>query len=260
MIAKLLQYDAALFLWLREATRSGWGDDFFPWITELDNFWIPLALLWLFLLIFQGARGRRTAWLIVIAVILADQISSGMLKEWVERVRPCHALEGVTPHMPQARSPSFPSGHATNSFAVTVIMGLGLGRAWWSGLAVAAAISFSRIYVGVHYPLDVLAGALLGTGLALLIHEAIPPGFAWSLARLLRVRRRKSAPPGNSQVPNEMDRYREAGIERETYVTGTGKERPDSGAARDAPGAAPLRGRRGRGVGGGDLRLRAGLE
>jgi membrane-associated phospholipid phosphatase len=176
---RIIEIDGALFLWLREATRSTLGDLFFPWITDLDHFRIAILAGWLLLMVFGKFRGRKAGILLVVTLILTDQISSSLLKEWVGRVRPCFDLEGpvslVEPMISQSHSPSFPSGHATNSVGGAFVLALTLRRWWWSGLILAGLISFSRIYVGVHYPLDVLCGILLGAGIALVLHSGIGP-------------------------------------------------------------------------------------
>jgi undecaprenyl-diphosphatase len=169
---QILTWDGLLFLWLREATRTGWGDHFFPWLTDLDNFRIPILVGWLLLMIFGGRRGRKAGILLILTLILTDQSSSSLLKEWVGRIRPCFALQGVEPLIRQSHSPSFPSSHAANSVGGAMILALCLGRWWWSGMLLAGAISFSRVYVGVHYPLDLLGGALLGAGIALMLFAA----------------------------------------------------------------------------------------
>lgn len=166
----LLLWDEGLFIGLRAATRSGLGDAFYPWLTDLDNFRIPLLVLWLALVLFAGRKGRVAALLLIVVVALTDQVTASILKPWVGRVRPCFALDGVDLLIPQSRSPSFPSSHAANGFGAALFLALRLGRGWWAGLFLAALISFSRIYVGVHYPLDALGGACLGAGTALLVH------------------------------------------------------------------------------------------
>jgi undecaprenyl-diphosphatase len=165
----ILEWDRELFLWLQDAARTSWGDVFFPWLTDADHFRIPLVIFWVLLMILGGGRGRKLGILLVVSVLLTDQISASVLKPWVDRIRPCFALEDVALLIPQSRSPSFPSSHAANSFGVAVLVGLALGRWGWTALLLALAISFSRVYVGVHYPLDVTAGALLGAGIGCLI-------------------------------------------------------------------------------------------
>ena len=110
----------------------------------------------------------------------ADLISFGV-KHLVGRERPSSALAQADP-LVHASGPSFPSGHATTAFAGAVMLACLVGRAVPVLFALATAIAFSRVYVGVHYPSDVLAGAVLGTTVAV------------ATVALLRALRRPSAP------------------------------------------------------------------
>ena len=112
MVDLLSRWDEALLLWIHHGWRCRLGDQFFPWITSADQFVLPLALLWAGLLLFGGRGGRRLALLLVLCLVVTDQISSQLIKPWVDRTRPCFALGGVSALIPQPHSPSFPSGHA----------------------------------------------------------------------------------------------------------------------------------------------------
>jgi undecaprenyl-diphosphatase len=101
------------------------------------------------------------------AAILFAESLSGLLKEAVERDRP--PLSNPDPE-PIVRLPdtfSFPSGHATVSFACATTLALAVPRLAWPLYTLAVLISFSRVYAGVHYPADVLAGAVLGVAIAI---------------------------------------------------------------------------------------------
>ncbi|MBK8230517.1 MAG: phosphatase PAP2 family protein [Candidatus Eisenbacteria bacterium] len=110
-----------------------------------------------------GAKGRRAAITLVFVILVADQLSATLLKPWFDRVRPCFALDEVRLLLPrQARSPSFPSSHATNAFAAAVVLWPVSRALRWAALVLAALVAYSRVYVGVHYPSDILGGAILG--------------------------------------------------------------------------------------------------
>jgi len=116
--------------------------------------------------------GWKQLWFIVpavaVLVLLTDQISYHLFKETVQRYRPCHNLDfGHLVHVVTkcGGQHGYLSGHATNSFGVAIFAGILLGdpRWKWGLLAWAGIVAYSRIYVGVHYPGDIISGAILGT-------------------------------------------------------------------------------------------------
>jgi undecaprenyl-diphosphatase len=132
------------------------------WLSRIGSFglvWLALGLLL--------AVGRRSARPFVL-VLLADAAGYGastMIKAVVGERRP----HGYDPLVALPHSSSFPSGHATMSFACATVLSVLEPRAAPLLFALAAAIAYSRLYLGVHWPLDVLAGAALGVATALLL-------------------------------------------------------------------------------------------
>lgn len=130
--------------------------------------WIPLYLA---ILIYLGIKYKRKFLIIVLFIILAatlaDQISV-LIKNLVERLRPCHEpeLQGLV-HLVKGECGgmySFVSSHATNSFNVALISLLLIKKRWFtiSIILWALVVGYSRIYLGVHYPGDVICGSILG--------------------------------------------------------------------------------------------------
>jgi membrane-associated phospholipid phosphatase len=145
-------------------------------------------------------RSRRVFPLVALAAALSFFVASGLnaaLKALVDRSRPPDAI-GFDALVGVPASPSFPSGHAMSAFAVAGAVALLAPRLRWPVLGLAAVIGFSRVYLGVHFWLDVLAGATLGLAIGLLL--------AWSLRRW-RSRHAGAAsaagtgPPGWATVP-----------------------------------------------------------
>ena len=162
-LSSFASLDVALFRWANEVAHSPLFDAFFLWLTKPPYRVVLFLLLWGALMVWGGRKGRRAGILLIFVVLAADQLSSSLIKPWIDRVRPCFALDGVRLLLPrQAHSGSFPSSHAVNSFAVAVV--LFSVRRWlgWVAIGVAILVSYSRIYVGVHYPSDSVGGAILG--------------------------------------------------------------------------------------------------
>ncbi|NIP44651.1 MAG: phosphatase PAP2 family protein [candidate division Zixibacteria bacterium] len=131
--------------------------------------------------IFGGKYGRITALLLVLTVILTDQASSGIIKPLVGRMRPCKMLEGLHVLIDCSSGKSFPSGHATNSFGQAAIWVWRYPKYKWFFIISASVIALSRIFVGVHYPFDVLVGAILGTICGLIVF------LIWTFAKRIKV-------------------------------------------------------------------------
>jgi len=177
----LESWDKDLFLALNGAHSSFW--DTIMWWSSDKFIWIPVYLLFLYLL-WRQYRGK--IWLIMIfaalLIFLSDQISVHLFKDVFHRLRPCHdpALDGMV-HIVNGKcggSYGFYSSHASNIFAIAVFVislykrhcpSLILGIFLWAGL-----IIYSRIYLGVHYPGDVIVGAIAGSFLG------------WIVARFLK--------------------------------------------------------------------------
>lgn len=166
MLEKL---DISLFSYINQGLSS----DFLDFVLvpiRYEKFWIPF---YVFLLVFILMNISKYYWFSLIVIFgtigTADIVSSHIIKPLVERPRPCHSnsgMENVNFRVRCGVGYSFTSSHATNHFATATILFLVLGglRKKWMYLLFlwAGAISFAQVYVGVHYPIDILAGTLLG--------------------------------------------------------------------------------------------------
>jgi len=151
--------------------------------------WFPLYIL---LFIYLAYKYKFKAWIIVVLAIasigLADGISSHFLKPFVERLRPCNVPELINAVVLRINHCSggfsFPSSHAANHFALATFLGLALkqeSKGFLSiGLIWAGIISFAQVYVGVHFPIDVFFGGLLGLVIGIFLYK-LP--FKWLVAK-----------------------------------------------------------------------------
>ena len=159
----LLGWDVKVFYLINGTLQNGIFDLLMPILTNLHNWRVPLGGVWIALIIKGGKRERWIAGTAVLALFLSDQLSSHFLKPLLSRVRPCHVLSGVRLLVGCPHSYSLPSSHAANCFSIATLFSLEYRRVVLPLMGVALLISYSRIYVGVHYPFDVLSGALLGS-------------------------------------------------------------------------------------------------
>lgn len=163
MLDFLYQLDLNIFYFINHTIANPVFDKFFVFITDIKNWFLAYVILWLILFFKGGRLGKIAAIGVLFLIAASDQISSSLLKSLFERVRPCNALSDVRLLVGSTSSFSFPSSHAVNNFAVAVYFSVLFPRYKWILLISAALIAFSRPYVGVHYPSDILGGALIGS-------------------------------------------------------------------------------------------------
>jgi undecaprenyl-diphosphatase len=163
-----LQSDHDLFL-LLNGVHTHWLDVVMYWVTFKFT-WIPLYMLLLAVTIrTEHKRSIAIIVTVIAAVVLADKITSGLMKPYFMRLRPCHdpSFTGLIHEVGNCGGLfGFASSHASTSFAVAVTWFLLLREkvrhmGWL--LLWAALYAYSRVYVGVHYPGDILVGALIGS-------------------------------------------------------------------------------------------------
>ena len=170
MLEQIIQFDQELFLLI----NRGLGNTVFDWLLPILRNPFTWSPLYLFLIIFFIKHYGKTGILIVACTLItfgiSDATSSHLIKKSVKRVRPCNDVVFKSEVTLRARCGSgfsFTSSHATNHFAMAMFWIVLFRRKWrhalWLCLVWAISISFSQIYVGVHYPLDILSGAIIGT-------------------------------------------------------------------------------------------------
>ncbi|CUU05565.1 undecaprenyl-diphosphatase [Armatimonadetes bacterium GBS] len=159
----LLHWDEQLFFWIFEGWRADWLTPVMVFLSDALKSLparVGVLLFWGWM-VWRGGKLRQFALLLVPVLILTNE-TSDWLKAWVGRERPCVALP-IEPITGRLTSGSFPSAHAANMGAVVALAGAigGWRQAlYWGWLPLM--VGLSRVYVGVHYPSDVLGGWLLG--------------------------------------------------------------------------------------------------
>lgn len=187
----LVEWDKQLF----ELLNGQWHNDFLDTVMPYwrsKKAWIPVYVV---LAIFFVMRYRKNSLFIFLSigllVLLADQTSSHLIKPSVERLRPCNdtSLEQIRTLVQCGNGFSFTSSHASNHFGLSMFLFLVLpsprSRMLGSILFLwAASIAYGQVYVGVHFPLDILAGACLGMTLGFLVYRVFYLKVLYSLAWL----------------------------------------------------------------------------
>jgi len=172
----LVTLDLNMWYYLHVSWRNAFLDALIPYVRNQFT-WAPL---YLFLLIFMpyNFRWKGVIWLagFLLCFALADSISASVLKPIIQRVRPCNdprLAEYLHLIVPRSYGYSFPSSHAANHFALGTFMMVTLHQRlrwfWPIPMLWAAIISYAQVYVGVHFPVDVICGGLLGAGIGLVV-------------------------------------------------------------------------------------------
>lgn len=159
----ITRLDAGTLLFIQDTIRNPVLTPVFMAITVLGNG----AAVWILMSLGMAASGktRKTALMCAAALLVSLLINNIVLKNMVGRIRPYDAIEGLIPLIGKPRDYSFPSGHTGSSFAAAWVLYRRLPkRLGIPALALAGLIGISRLYLGVHYPTDVLFGVLSGIG------------------------------------------------------------------------------------------------
>lgn len=171
MIDWLNNCDQAFFLFLNRTLANPISDLIMPVVTSDDLLRIVYALA-MILLLCKG--DRRLRWLVLfsaMALVVTDQLSSHLLKPLFERVRPCHVLDNINLLVGCGGGYAMPSSHAANAFGQAALFSFCTRQLRWYLWIFAGMVAISRVFVGVHYPGDILVGAALGIGAGWLLYR-----------------------------------------------------------------------------------------
>ena len=175
----IFNFDSSILLWIQNSVRADFATPIVKIITHMGDkgiFWILLTLA---LLIYPNRKTRRLGVFCGAAMVFGLVVTNLIIKNWVARVRPYdidHPLfQRLILIVGAEHDYSFPSGHTTNSLACAWVLFKKAPKKWGvAALVLAILISLSRLYVGIHYPTDVLGGAVIGIGSACLSIWLVP--------------------------------------------------------------------------------------
>ncbi|MBI4327911.1 MAG: glycosyltransferase family 39 protein [Chloroflexi bacterium] len=190
----LAALDNALFRFINLRLSNGFLDGLMPFFAW-NRFFVPAVSILAIALLWKGGfKGRLFVGLILLVVAVGDAVICSSLKEAIGRARPFNDIAEAHVLVGRGGSGSMPSGHAANWFAVAMVAFIYYRKSIWFMLPVALTVAFSRVYTGVHYPGDVLAGAALGSAYA--------AGMVWLMNGLWRWGGRRWFPLWWAQRPS----------------------------------------------------------
>lgn len=158
----LYSIDLTVFYFFNHTISTPFLDKFFSLITNVNSWYIAYVILLLISMIKGGRKGRIVALGVLILIAITDQVSHQLIKEYFHRLRPCVTLKDAITPLGCTGSFSFPSNHAFNNFAAAVFVYKFFPKLKWALFITAILVSISRVYLGLHYPSDILGGAIFG--------------------------------------------------------------------------------------------------
>ena len=155
--------DMNLIKWIHQYFSNTLFDIFMPIITNKKNWTLPIIVLIFLLGFFSGPKGKISLAVLIISLSFTDAICAQILKPFFERIRPSHLnLEEVNLLTSKGGKWSMPSNHAANMFSLAIVLSYFYKKYKPLLFLLAILISFSRVYVGVHFPGDVIVGGFIG--------------------------------------------------------------------------------------------------
>jgi undecaprenyl-diphosphatase len=158
----LYSIDLSVLYFFNHTISTPFLDKFFSIITNVNNWYITYVILLSISFVKGGTKGKLAVLGVILLVVVTDQTGYRILKEFFARPRPCNALNDVLTPLGCTGSFSFPSNHALNNFAVAMFFYRLFPNLKWVLFITASLIAISRVYLGLHYPSDILGGAVIG--------------------------------------------------------------------------------------------------
>ena len=163
MIEKIIEIDKQMMVFFNKTISNSIFDFIMPIITNQNFLGFSGLILIGYLAYYGEKRGRITIVILLIAASFSDAICFQVIKPWVGRIRPSHEFyDYINVLVSKGGKYSFPSNHAANSFVFATVLSYFYDRNRISIYILASTIAFSRVYVGVHYPLDIIFGSIIG--------------------------------------------------------------------------------------------------
>ncbi len=163
MIEILHHIDIEILYFFNHSLSTPILDKFFSVITNVNNWFIAYTILLFISFLKGGLKGKIAVLGVILLIIFTDQVSYKILKEIFHRPRPCIALTDIITPLGCNGTWSFPSNHAVNNFAAATFYYILFPKLKWALFISASLVSISRVYLGLHYPSDILGGAVIGT-------------------------------------------------------------------------------------------------
>lgn len=169
MLDGILSLDRALFNFINQTLANPVTDRLMTLVTNGEHWVLAIALAVSIMIWNDRRRGPYILLGIIVVFALCDQSSAHWLKPLFERQRPCNVIEQTHLLIRCSGAFAFPSAHATNSMGCAVWLTYHFPHLRWVFFPLAFLVSLSRVFVGVHYPLDILGGWILGAFIAIVV-------------------------------------------------------------------------------------------
>ncbi len=174
---KLIEHiDINLFYLINRGCQNSFFDLVMPVMSDMKYFYIPLGLLWVFMVAKKNLKSRTIAVTILLLIAVSDFVNSKVIKPVIGRPKPYYTITNIhyykdkiwtitskTEKAVKSINYAFPSSHATNTFAAAFFLSYYYPKFISFFYLIAILVGYSRIYLGVHYPFDVIAGGIEGT-------------------------------------------------------------------------------------------------